>query len=88
MIFRLNEITRYSRQLSLEGWGLSTQRKLKQSSVAIIGAGALGTIVSALLVKSGVGKLRIIDFDVVEDVNLSAQLMHWDEDIHKKKLNH
>lgn len=66
--------------------GLKTQRKLKEASVAIVGAGALGTISSTLLAKASVGTLKIIDFDIVEDVNLSAQLMHWDEDIGQKKV--
>jgi len=73
-------------QMGLKGVGLSTQRKLKDSFIAIVGAGALGTIASALLAKAGVGTLKVIDFDIVEDVNLSAQLMHWDNDVGQKKI--
>jgi len=79
------EIPRYARQIALEAWGLGTQRKLKNKTVTVVGAGALGTISSSLLVKAGVGRIKIIDFDEVEVVNLSAQLMHWDKDVGKKK---
>lgn len=79
------EIPRYARQISLESWGLRTQRELKNKTVTIVGAGALGTVSSSLLVKAGIGRIKIIDFDDVEVVNLSAQLMHWDKDISKKK---
>lgn len=79
------EIPRYSRQIALESWGLRTQRKLKTKTVTIVGAGALGTVSSALLAKAGVGRIKIIDFDEVDVVNLSSQLMHWDKDVGKKK---
>ncbi len=80
-----SEIPRYSRQIALESWGLRTQRSLKKKTVTIVGAGALGTVSSSLLAKAGVGRIKIIDFDEVEVVNLSSQLMHWDRDVGKKK---
>jgi len=64
-VFYLKESTMYLCQISLKGWGLDTQRKLGDSSVAVVGAGALGTIVSALLAKSGIGKLKIITFSII-----------------------
>ncbi len=80
------EIPRYSRQLVIHDWGLKKQEKLKSALVTIVGAGGLGSVVAPLLAKAGVGKLRLVDDDVVEEVNMSAQLFHWDKDIGKPKI--
>ena len=84
--FDSREIRRYSRQIVLKKWGLEAQRKLKNATVTIVGLGGLGTVVSAHLAKVGVGKIRLVDPDIVEEVNLSAQLLHWDEDVDKLKV--
>jgi len=81
------EIPRYSRQIVLRNWGLEKQKLLKASRVTIIGLGGLGTVVAPLLAKAGVGILRLVDDDYVEEVNMSAQLMHWDRDIGKLKID-
>lgn len=74
-------IDRYSRQIILPEIGKEGQRKLGNSSVVIIGCGALGTIIATSLVRSGVGKVRIIDRDFIEYHNLQRQLLFDEDDI-------
>jgi adenylyltransferase/sulfurtransferase len=78
--------SRYHRQMLLEGWGEEGQRKLTNAHVAVVGAGGLGCPVSLYLVAAGVGKLTIIDADVVEETNLNRQVLHWSNDIGKPKV--
>jgi molybdopterin/thiamine biosynthesis adenylyltransferase len=70
---------RYSRQVLFPGIGEAGQRRLLGSKVALVGCGALGTAVANLLVRAGVGHLRIIDRDFVEPSNLQRQTL-FDED--------
>ena len=74
-------IDRYSRQTLFPGIGEEGQRKLGNSSVVIIGCGALGTIIATSLVRGGVGKVRIIDRDFIEYHNLQRQVLFDEEDI-------
>ncbi len=78
-------IDRYSRQILFSGIGTEGQRKLGNSSVVIIGCGALGTIIATSLVRAGVGKVRIIDRDFIEYHNLQRQVL-FDEDDVKNQL--
>src|ERR1700729_1881052 len=71
---------RYSRQILFDGIGESGQEKLLQSSAVIIGCGALGTVAANLLVRAGVGRLRIIDRDFVEMSNLQRQTLFEESD--------
>lgn len=71
---------RYSRQTLFKPIGLEGQEKLEQSHVLIIGAGALGTSVSEMLARSGVGQLTIIDRDYVEYSNLQRQQLYTESD--------
>ncbi len=80
------EYLRYSRQISLPGVGVSGQKKLKKASVAIVGAGGLGSPLALYLTAAGIGHLGIIDFDVVGISNLHRQILHTDEFIGKPKL--
>ncbi len=66
---------RYSRQVLFNGIGAEGQRKLKESSIAVVGCGATGSSVASLLARAGVGKLRIIDRDYVEPSNLQRQAL-------------
>ena len=59
---------RYSRQILFEGIGPDGQKKLIGSRVALVGCGALGTVQASLLVRAGVGSLRIIDRDFVDEI--------------------
>lgn len=76
---------KYSRQSILKEVGISGQKKLLNSKAAIIGLGALGTVVSELLCRSGIGHLTLIDRDIVEENNLQRQLLYNELDIGKSK---
>jgi len=75
------EIERYSRQLVLPEIGQKGQQKLKNSSVIIIGAGGLGIPASTYLVAAGVGRIGIVDNDIVERSNLHRQTMYSESDV-------
>lgn len=70
------EITRYDRQMLIDGWGETGQQRLKSSTVFVAGAGGLGSPVSIYLAVAGVGKIVICDADVVELSNLNRQILH------------
>jgi len=70
------EIARYARHISLPEIGIQGQEKLKQSSVACIGTGGLGSPLLIYLAAAGIGRIGIIDFDVVEYSNLQRQIIH------------
>ena len=76
---------RYSRQVLFPGIGKEGQKKLGNSYVVIIGCGALGTIIATSLVRSGIGKIRIVDRDFIEYHNLQRQVL-FDEDDIKQEL--
>ncbi|RPI07090.1 MAG: molybdopterin-synthase adenylyltransferase MoeB [Ignavibacteriae bacterium] len=80
------EILRYSRHLIIPEVGLSGQKKLKAASVLLIGAGGLGSPLALYLAAAGVGKIGIVDFDVVDETNLQRQIMHGTSDVGKPKL--
>jgi len=70
------EILRYSRHLLIPEVGLAGQRKLKASSALIIGTGGLGSPVALYLAAAGVGRLGLVDYDVVDRSNLQRQVVH------------
>ncbi len=70
------EILRYSRHLLIPEVGLEGQRKLKASSVLVIGTGGLGSPVSLYLAAAGVGRIGLVDYDVVDASNLQRQVIH------------
>lgn len=70
------EILRYSRHLLIPEVGLSGQRKLKNSSALIIGTGGLGSPLALYLTAAGIGRIGIVDFDVVDSSNLQRQVIH------------
>src|SRR5271155_3817199 len=71
---------KYSRQILFAGIGEAGQQKLLASSAVLAGCGALGTVVANLLVRAGVGRLRIIDRDFVEPSNLQRQTLFEEAD--------
>ena len=85
-ILKPEEIRRYSRHLTLPEFGMGGQRKLKTSSVLIVGAGGLGSPLALYLAAAGVGKIGIVDFDVVDETNLQRQILHGTKDVGRKKL--
>jgi molybdopterin/thiamine biosynthesis adenylyltransferase len=72
---------RYSRQTLFLPNGLADQERLGRSRVALIGCGALGTVIASHLVRAGVGLLRIVDRDFIEASNLQRQTLFDEEDI-------
>ena len=81
-----DEILRYSRHLLIPEVGLEGQRKLKNSSVLIIGTGGLGSPVSLYLAAAGVGRIGLVDYDVVDSSNLQRQVIHGTSTIGKLKV--
>ncbi len=77
----MQEYSRYSRQLVLKEIGREGQQKLGASCVAVIGAGALGSVSANLLVRAGVGTVRLIDRDFVEMDNLQRQVLYDEKDV-------
>jgi len=75
---------RYIGQTKLELIGLAGQAKIASASVAILGCGALGTVAADLLVRAGVGSIKIIDRDVVELANLQRQTLFTESDAWRK----
>jgi molybdopterin/thiamine biosynthesis adenylyltransferase/rhodanese-related sulfurtransferase/molybdopterin converting factor small subunit len=80
------EIKRYSRHLIMPELGMEAQRKLKASSVLCIGAGGLGSPAAMYLAAAGIGRLGIVDFDVVDYSNLQRQVIHSTPDVGVSKL--
>jgi adenylyltransferase/sulfurtransferase len=70
------EIRRYSRHLILPEFGMQAQRKLKEGSVFLVGAGGLGSPLALYLAAAGVGHIGLVDFDVVDESNLQRQIVH------------
>ncbi len=75
------QLARYSRQMLFEPLGEAGQRRLRLSSVTLIGCGALGTVLASTLVRAGVGALRLVDRDFVELDNLQRQILFDESDV-------
>lgn len=80
------EIRRYSRHLIMPEVGMDGQRKLKQASVLCVGAGGLGSPLLLYLAAAGVGRIGVVDFDVVDDSNLQRQIIHGTSTLGLPKL--
>ena len=80
------EIARYSRHLIMPEVGMTGQRKLKAASVLMIGTGGLGAPVGMYLAAAGVGRLGLVDFDVVDASNLQRQIIHGTKDVGRPKI--
>jgi adenylyltransferase/sulfurtransferase len=81
-----DEILRYSRHLLIPEVGLEGQRKLKSSSALIIGTGGLGSPVALYLAAAGVGRLGLVDYDIVDSSNLQRQVIHGTSTVGKLKV--
>lgn len=79
------ELNRYSRHLVLKDFGIEGQKKLKNASVLIVGAGGLGCPALLYLTAAGVGTIGIVDFDTVQESNLQRQILFTVQDIGKNK---
>jgi molybdopterin/thiamine biosynthesis adenylyltransferase/rhodanese-related sulfurtransferase/molybdopterin converting factor small subunit len=82
-----DEILRYSRHLIMPEVGMDGQLKLKAAKVALIGTGGLGAPLGLYLAAAGVGRIGLVDFDVVDYTNLQRQVIHGTKDVGKKKLD-
>ena len=82
-----DEILRYSRHLLIPEVGLEGQRKLKNSSVLIVGTGGLGSPVALYLAAAGIGRIGLVDYDVVDSSNLQRQVIHGTSTIGKLKVD-
>jgi adenylyltransferase/sulfurtransferase len=81
-----DEIKRYSRHLIMPEIGVDGQKKLKAGSVLCIGAGGLGSPAAMYLAAAGVGRIGVVDFDVVDFSNLQRQIIHGTKDVGRSKL--
>jgi len=82
-----NEQERYDRQIMIGEIGQKGQEKLKRSRVLIAGAGGLGSPVAIYLTAAGIGMIRMVDHDHVTLSNLNRQVLHWEEDIGRRKVD-
>ncbi len=81
----VKEIRRYSRHLIIPQVGIQGQKKLRDSKVIIIGVGGLGTPLSLYLAAAGVGRIGLVDMDIVDETNLQRQVIYNEKDLGKKK---
>lgn len=81
------ELLRYDRQITLKGFDIDKQELLKNRSALIIGLGGLGCSTSLYLASSGIGKLSLVDFDVVSASNLSRQILYTDNELGQYKVS-
>lgn len=81
-----DEIARYSRHLIMPEVGMEGQRKLKAASILLIGTGGLGSPLGLYLAAAGVGRLGLVDFDVVDHSNLQRQIVHGTKDVGRPKI--
>ena len=81
-----DEVARYSRHLILDEVGMEGQRKLKGSSVLCVGTGGLGSPLLMYLAAAGVGRIGIVDFDVVDASNLQRQILHGTASVGQPKV--
>ncbi|MCU0489851.1 MAG: molybdopterin-synthase adenylyltransferase MoeB [Anaerolineales bacterium] len=80
------EILRYSRHLLIPEVGLQGQRKLRAASVLVVGTGGLGSPVALYLAAAGVGRIGLVDYDVVDASNLQRQVIHGTQSIGELKV--
>ncbi len=82
-----DEVLRYSRHLIMPEVGMEGQLKLKQAKVLLVGTGGLGAPLGLYLAAAGIGRIGLVDFDVVDFTNLQRQVIHGTSDVGRKKLD-
>ena len=85
--FSPEEITRYARHLTLPDVGREGQQRLKQARIAVVGAGGLGSPSALYLAAAGIGRIGLIDFDVVDLTNLQRQVIYNTADVGRPKVD-
>jgi adenylyltransferase/sulfurtransferase len=81
------EVARYSRHLIMPEVGMEGQKKLKAAKILLIGAGGLGSPLGLYLAAAGIGRIGLVDFDVVDFSNLQRQVLHGTPDVGRSKLH-
>jgi len=81
------DLLRYSRQILLKDIGTEGQEKLKNSKVLVVGTGGLGSSAIYYLTAAGIGTVGIVDFDTVNMSNLNRQILHFTDDLGRKKVD-
>ncbi len=83
------DLSRYTRQIIFKPFGQVGQRRLAESSAIIVGVGGLGSWVAELLVRAGIGRLRLVDDDCVELTNIHRQSLYTEKDAeeHTRKID-
>ena len=82
-----DEILRYSRHLIMPEVGMEGQLKLKNAKVLLVGTGGLGAPLGMYLAAAGIGRIGLVDFDIVDFTNLQRQIIHGTKDVGRKKLD-
>ncbi len=80
------EVQRYARHLTLEQIGVKGQQQLKASRVLCVGTGGLGSPLLMYLAAAGVGRIGLVDFDVVDESNLQRQIIHGTASVGRSKV--
>src|SRR5579871_561900 len=80
------EAARYSRHLIMPEVGMEGQKRLKASSILLIGTGGLGSPLALYLAAAGVGRIGLVDYDTVDDTNLQRQIIHGQSSIGMSKI--
>src|SRR5215213_1778777 len=80
------EVLRYSRHLIMPEVGMEGQLKLKSAKVLLVGTGGLGAPLGLYLAAAGVGRIGLVDFDVVDVTNLQRQVIHFTKDVGRPKI--
>ena len=80
------EKTRYARHIILPQVGITGQRKLKAASVLVVGTGGLGSPIAMYLAAAGIGRLGLVDYDVVDTTNLQRQIVHGESTVGLPKV--
>jgi adenylyltransferase/sulfurtransferase len=82
-----DEILRYSRHLIVPEVGVEGQLKLKAAKVLLVGTGGLGAPLGLYLAATGIGRIGLVDFDVVDFTNLQRQVIHFTKDVGRPKID-
>ena len=85
--FSSDELSRYARHFSLPDVGRDGQQRLRSASVAVVGAGGLGSPIAMYLAAAGIGRITLIDFDVVDLSNLQRQVLFSTGDVGRRKVD-
>ena len=87
MTLSKDEIQRYSRHLIVPEVGMEGQLKLKGAKVLLVGTGGLGAPLGLYLAAAGIGRIGLVDFDVVDFSNLQRQVIHFTQDVGRNKID-